>query len=417
MSSCLKTPHTVGAFRQMIADGIVTYRNSHSAESAQSNIKCEKIWPAYEKAGNPLYAETSLAQVEAFHDALSQMEKGGLLTAVWSPQTASFTKIHVTQEQASKLAEISGRLLKTEFYGKLKEIAVADFGKSNCPQLKKWVFADGHPSINAVCQYGTGTADDLKEAAEHLRTVCRCVENAYLNTDDILERNFSIKMGLGSKGFGKLKSIVSSILSESQFYDNDDVLKKYHILQNSPLVGIRGTAAIVFDNGEKLSLTDRGAIYFERPLFEQIEKIETSKLYSVENLTTFNSLPFYADGLVVYTEGFPNFLVTDLIEKTVTDNNLPQVFHCGDMDAYGYKIIQSIDEKVSAEVQSFRMGLSEYEKYKDMAIPMNIGNRTELEKMLNDTCFSAAEKALFQKLLDDGKVLEQECLSAQRSLE
>lgn len=414
MTQSSSGPKTVDGFRNLILAGVVEYRNKRK-ESHVSNIPCEQIWKRYGQAG-PMFCNRE--QIDTFHEALSQLDREGLLKAVWNDRTGVFTKVRVSKEQAERIFRAQAILSKSEFYDRLQVVLLEELERFPCRPVMALAKADAAGFVREHFRYKAVKEDELNAQKAAMRTLIRVVAAVYENEEDVLERNLSVRLKLGSKGFSNLyKQKVVKILAPADVADDvpaNEILKEYHVLQNPPSVGLRGDAVIQMKNGDRLTLVHyNGAIYLEEDFVSQIHKVRTENLYSVENLTTFNSLPFHAQGLVVFTSGYPCSLVTAFMEKVVQDNQLQSAFHCGDMDAYGFRILRDIDAKVSAKVQSFRMGIDDYFAHKDQAIPMSVRNRKSFLEMLNDSYYSKEQKELFQLLLKDGLTLEQESLSVQ----
>lgn len=398
---------------EMILSFILAHKAKQQKPSAEARINTLSIWGNYYDTQDPL--RTDIESTLNFSAAVKDLEYKGLLKGTWDPKQGIYTKIIVSNEQAIEIAALQGVLLKDAFYAQLARV-LDEFKASACPLVAEWCAAAPMSAVKSFCRYSTGTQAELEERKTFLRTLLRCSEVVGLNQEDILERNLSMRLGLGSKGFASAyRDRVASILSPYESKDkiqSHKILRQFHVLKNPAMVTIRGDAVISMKNGDRLSLG-----YYNSPIslgvsiVEQIDHISAAGLYSVENLTTFHDLPLKTEGLVVFTSGYPSTLTLHLMEKVMKDNALSDAYHCGDMDSYGFLILRCIDEKLSGRVHGYRMGMKEYCSHIDQSICMTDGNRAQFQRMLDDSYYTEEHKQFFRRLLQDGRTLEQESLS------
>lgn len=401
-----KTPHTKEGFRTLIMESIVKHRNAGSVATNISMIRSNQLWFDYPKALSP-YSHLR-DRVHIFQETISDMEEEGLFLTKRDGHGLC-VKVFVSKEQAQEVANQLGIMLKGDFYEQLVEKALT-MPAFQCPILAEILQMNLSNFVKLNIRYDTGTQEELEQKTEELFTLFRCVEAAYNNEDDILERNFSIKLGLGSKGFtNKYKARVAKILGAPSHKNANAFLEQYHILQNPVMVSFKGNATIYMKNGDRITAGQySAAIAMEETYIEQIEKVEATKIITIENLTTFNSFPLDSESLVVCTYGFPCKLVTTFLQKVINDNRIHAIWHFGDLDAFGFQIKKDLDRKLSAAVQRMYMDEQTYTKFKAQAIAMTPAHREEFTAMLHDDYFSASEKALFAQMLEEGLTLEQE---------
>lgn len=414
----LKPIYTVVGFKNAIMDALVLKHREKKQENAgESRILLAEV-----------YRALSAEQAGLFDTAIQELLNEQCISVRRDRRSGQMTSIYVDRLQGDLATAAAGLITRAAWEEALRADLIRLCAMSRVKsvrQLPAQVEAGNQPGVRTFLgKYKNGTREELDSAKEALGNLIRCADRVALNTVDTLERNFSIACGLGSKGFTAMKRTVLSILEGDPCFLEEDpeikhevntALRRYHILQNPPVVGIRGTAILTFQNGDQLTLTaEKTPLYLTASYVADIKKVKTAKLYSVENLTTFNALPFdCSNGAVIYTEGFPASVVTDLMLRIVRDNQLEQSYHFGDLDAYGFKILKDIEKKIGVKVEPFMMGLEDYRAHKAMAIKMTESNRKALLEMMELEEYSAEDKALFQTLLEDHKTLEQESFSVQ----
>ena len=146
----------------------------------------------------------------------------------------------------------------------------------------------------------------------------------------------------------------------------------------------------------------------DKSQIEKIISVKTPKILTIENLTSFEKYRVKEDdGLVIFTKGYVENACIDLIKKTNPDC---PIFHFGDIDADGFKILHNLQEKCGRTVHSYRMGCEEIDLCMSTGRKMSDHNREQLEKMVENDIYSDAEKLVFKKLLECEKTFEQEAL-------
>lgn len=74
--------------------------------------------------------------------------------------------------------------------------------------------------------------------------------------------------------------------------------------------------------------------------------IKANKTITVENLTTYHDSD-EDDAVHIYLGGYHNYSKQVLLEKIYADNKSRNYFHKGDLDVYGFLILENLKEKTS----------------------------------------------------------------------
>ena len=183
------------------------------------------------------------------------------------------------------------------------------------------------------------------------------------------------------------------------------MLNFHHIFKVPPQVRFKGNAKIVLKDGREWNFTfNDGDIGFGETMISKIDRIETKNVLSIENITPFADFRHHDfDGLLMFCSGFANNLNIEFLKKT----NCP-IFHSGDLDANGFRIMHDLKRRVGRKVEPYLMSLSDAEKWIDFGQELSNCDKKMLPRMLNSDEYDEGEKEVFKFLLDSGRFIEQE---------
>ena len=227
---------------------------------------------------------------------------------------------------------------------------------------------------------------------------------------DITLRELSVKVFNDSKRLEKVLPQSLTIIRHSNPVLTDKIiLDKHCIVRHDLFVQFKGNAVFSFSNSIENTFTaDMGSWQISAAGIEKIISVKTPKILTIENLTSFEKYRVKEDdGLIIFTKGYVENACVDLIRKTNPDC---PIFHFGDLDADGFKILHNLQEKCGRTVHSYRMGCEEIDLCMSTGRKMSDHNREQLGKMIESDIYSDAEKLVFKKLLECEKTFEQEAL-------
>ena len=246
-----------------------------------------------------------------------------------------------------------------------------------------------------------GTIEDLKDSIKALNEIA-------LLEQDIPERVFSVKVFSDSKRFSAIRHKVERIIrdyGDEPFDEDDDVIAAYGVVKNVTYAFIKGNIVLNI-NGQNIDLNLLGnefAINDSMIQSMKIEKINASKLITVENLTSFyqeNS----SDSVIIYLGGFHNKIRRDLIVKIYNSCRDIRPLHFGDIDAGGFYILKHLRNKTGIHFLPMNMNVQTLEQYKSSLKTLTAEDHNRLERFLDDEEF----KNVARYMLDNNCKLEQE---------
>lgn len=174
-------------------------------------------------------------------------------------------------------------------------------------------------------------------------------------------RNFSEAVFYDSKEFQKIKRTVSSIIkkySSEPFEEDDNVLEWFNLFENPKYLYVKGHGTIFY--GKNCLELDgiRGGIAISPDSIEDISEVSLNcgVLMTVENLTTYHDTSD-EDRFVIYLGGFHNSVRTNLLKKIYDKNCDKKYYHRGDIDIFGFLILENLISKTGIPFEAYDMDL------------------------------------------------------------
>ena len=372
------------------------------------------IWPDYRPKNKQMNLD--FESVRQFHSLIESGIRRGFFSSKLDQKEGIYRKITATEEQIQKIAGVLGQALKPTYTQAMTEV-LKRYQNAQCPQLAAWVsrqlenFSGG--SIPGWFRFSGTTVDDSREALELLLRGCA---EAYSLTEDLPQREFSVRWFRGSKDFkdhyaAKLAAIMAPELAAGGV-TTVEILKMLHMLQNPASVWIKGDVQLSFQNGDRLSCAPcPSGLALTQDYIKRLDRIETQSILTIENLTTFHQIAPPPATMVVFTSGYANELVVEFLRRAISCNGLSRIRHFGDLDAYGFAILENLSKRVGIGVSPYLMNQETYLAHRDQAVAMTDGNVRTFRRLLEDAFFSETEQGFFRFLLSEGKTLEQESIS------
>lgn len=278
---------------------------------------------------------------------------------------------------------------------------------------------------NLVNTFGTLIIDKMDKfksykayfnSKEELHEILIILENLERQTEEISKRNFSAKYLKDSKRLeqieGKITKIIRECLSVNENdnvnEENHDILINYNIVKNPTFIYIKGHGKFKVNNQE-LDLTKLNAelILSTNHLKNlEIKELNCKNIVTIENLTTFYEYPS-DDNLVIYLGGFHNSIRREFLCKLNSFDNNKKFYHCGDIDAGGFYILNHLIEKTGINFIPIKMDIKTLERYSKYTKKLT----KEDEKRLNDIKSNAKMKNyinVIDYMLEHHVKLEQE---------
>lgn len=378
------------------------------------SVRTSTIWPEYRPKNGGINFD--LESVRHFNDLITDGIQHGAFSSKLDRKEGVYKSISATDTQIQNMAHRLGIDLKPDFLRAMQSV-LEQYLYSSCPQVSTWVAQQLTQSGEGLLQRGwfSFTGINTQACTEELSTLLNGCEKAYALEEDVLQRAFSVQYFNGSKDFQSNYSRKLATIMEPELAANDvsvqDILQKLHILQNPASVWLKGSTQIAFSNKDSLTCDAySSSIALTRDYVEQIRHIQTRHILTIENLTTFQEITPPAETLVVFTSGYANGLVVSLLRKALADNRITSLCHFGDLDAFGFHILQNLSARLGVSVLPYRMDQQTFLLHKNTSVEMTDGNRKLFQRLLEDPYWSEADKQFFHFLLEEGRTLEQESI-------
>lgn len=309
-----------------------------------------------------------------------------------------------------------------ECYKKLKRTSIPD----QCEKVKEVLVRYQNcesPLLQAVIKDWLECLAEYKKLPYDLKYDSRRVEEVLLTLQAIVKlnaetyiRNLSTALFKDSKRFQKeYRSTVESIL----FDYTDEVVEKEHILgfynlyENPTYVLIKGNVTIQFAYSVIHVDELPDGIALPNASLEKIDRItvKAGKVITVENLTTYHDSD-EEDAVHIYLGGYHNHAKQTLLEKMYHDNKDKKYFHKGDLDVYGFFILENLREKTGIPFSPLMMDVATLESFYQAGLYKELtqADVKVIESRKNTKLAAYAD--VLQFMLDNNCKVEQESIKA-----
>ena len=255
---------------------------------------------------------------------------------------------------------------------------------------------------------------DLGYDARRVEEVLQVLEAVTKLTSETYIRNFSTALFKDSKRFQReYRSTIESILFNytDDVVEKDDIRGYYNLYENPTYVLIKGNARICFDESA-IELSEMpGGIALSNGSLAGIHKIsvKADKVITVENLTTYHDCD-EQDTVYIYLGGYHNTSKQKLLELIYENNGDKEYYHEGDLDVYGFLILENLISKTQIPFKPLLMDVETIERFYRAGLYKTLTARDR--KMIDskkDGQLSAYKDVLEYMLTHDCKI-EQESI-------
>ena len=230
-------------------------------------------------------------------------------------------------------------------------------------------------------EFGIGEDEDkLQQVLAALPAVLRLDSETYI-------RNFSEAVFSDSKQFQKIRGCVESVLCRygGEELTRDTVLESFNLLDNPSYIMLKGQIELQFDRQSLYLGGIPGGIALPSQAVGAVTGaiLTADRLISVENLTTYHDQG-ESGAAVLYLGGFHNSIRTELLRKIYGDNPLAEYCHKGDLDVFGFLILENLKEKTQIPFQAQGMDLQTLQEYEARGLvkPLEAADRKLLRERL-----------------------------------
>lgn len=300
---------------------------------------------------------------ENYKDINAAIEKNiaaGYISADKS-QSGQYSKAKLVIESVESCYAYLKRASIPEQCNKIRRVldAVDDAGED----VLKCLLADFFCSIDHYKKLPYDLGYDSNRTAEVIRVI---VEILKLDRETYI-RNFSTALFKDSKVFQReYRSIVERILYDytDNVVEKDKILEYYNLYENPTYVLIKGDACIKFSNSMINTLEMKDGIALSNASLEGIKKIKVNadKVVTVENLTTYHDSD-ENNAVFIYLGGYHNTSKQQLLEKIYENNRDIGYFHEGDLDVYGFLILENLKAKTNIPFKPMLMDVETIKRF------------------------------------------------------
>jgi len=260
--------------------------------------------------------------------------------------------------------------------------------------------------------------EDLTTSADLLRAL------AGIASLDVptLERTLSVRLFGNSKRLNALRGGLLRVLRHHDpdallYGDDDDALLRAHQLDRAPeYVPLAGSLSLNLPaSAALLTLAPFWpSVALPAPLLRmaQVAELGARIVITVENLTSFSELCAVRppNVLALYTGGFASPTVIHLVRAITRANPSVFLWHWGDLDVGGLRILSHLRANVGA-VGALAMDAETFDAYAAAAQPLTEADRTSLRELQGHAALHDCV-GLMDRLLVAGMKLEQEAVPA-----
>ena len=262
---------------------------------------------------------------------------------------------------------------------------------------------------------------DLGYDARRVGEVLQVLEAVTKLTSETYIRNFSTALFKDSKRFQReYRSTIESILFNytDDVVEKDDILGYYNLYENPTYVLIKGNARICFDESA-IELSEMpGGIALSNGSLAGIHKIsvKADKVITVENLTTYHDCD-EQDAVYIYLGGYHNTSKQKLLELIYENNGDKEYYHEGDLDVYGFLILENLISKTRIPFKPLLMDVETIERFYRAGLykTLTARDRKVIDSKKNGKL--SAYKDVLEYMLEHDCKVEQESIKAVELIE
>ncbi len=394
--------------------------------SGKNQVNISISFPVQKKT-LPEYFDEAAMQFDVIHLQLQQLEEQGYVRLWWKNKKKGhiLEKCELVVERAEQAYLLLGRKPKNQKEQEILRICQSYEGKvRELDNFTAWVQERIHAS-ESVRKY---VDVDDKEGFERL---CQLVFRILANDQECFLRQFSIRhfhdSKIAEKDMEKAAHVIAEFSEDERLSQlrGEEVLEEYNIYRNPSWLMMKGSGVFrkmvgeaatgreaqgveihlqAFPGGIGLSNQD-----MEGVCWSQEKRLET--ILTIENLTAFHqwNRPEGEAVLCIYLGGYHNRAKRSFLKKLYERYPDAEYFHFGDMDCGGFRIWKDLCVKTGIPFQTLHMDLQTYGRYLKYGRRMTEQDKKMLQGMMEDPFF-AGQKELFERMLEEGVKLEQECV-------
>ncbi|MGM9572218.1 MAG: Wadjet anti-phage system protein JetD domain-containing protein [bacterium] len=261
----------------------------------------------------------------------------------------------------------------SDCYKKLKRVSIPQ----QCDRIMEalQLFADSKTILlQNVAAYFQSLIKEYKKLPYELKYDGRRVAEVLSVLEAVLQldketyiRNFSTALFKDSKRFQKeFSSVIKNILFDytDSVIEKERILEFYNLYENPTYVLIKGNAQIVFAASVINVIEMPDGIALSNASLAAIRNITVNscQIITVENLTAYHDSD-EQDAVHIYLGGYHNNSKQRLLERIYANNKQCRYLHKGDLDVYGFLILENLKAKTKIPFESLMMDVPTLKRF------------------------------------------------------
>lgn len=316
-----------------------------NSNTRKASISINAKYPAYKEPLSDTHNDIEMAIQHLLSWGYVQCKKN---------QQGYFTKIELQEAALPKIYRYLHRIPKTELWETQKNLLGKYITQPETVAGKFSIAMLDRVAQRKDIEYG------LAKDTKLLEDVLWALANIEWLTEETYIRNFSEMVFRDSK---RLQNILNPIIRILLDYGDgvgqkETVLAQYNLINNPGYVYIKGDWQIQCQGRCISTEIFRGGIAISSDALDEIEHITVSGgiIISVENLTTYHDTK-ESQGAIIYLGGFMNTVRMNLLKKLYACEPNADYFHKGDLDPYGFLILEDLKDKTGIPFKPLDMDL------------------------------------------------------------
>ena len=364
----------------------------------------------------PMYFDENSLAYEEIHGAAGHLEEMGYTCSVWKggKKNHILQKIVLCDEKVDEIYHYLGRIPEKQM--QQEQLTVLQELKAECstPVARRFIYW-----LMERLEQGKTVKEYLNlDDTEGSRRLIRAIHRIETNQKEIYIREFSVRCFGDSKEMEKKSGLIGKIFrrfsDDMEDMDNDVILAEYGIYHTPNYVYVKGSGRLRIGTPDAYEIDLRSLRQGIGLSGEDLDGLEwkadvsVKRIITIENLTTFFRWE-EPDSVLIYLGGYHNAVRRKFLQKLYQVFPEAEYFHFGDIDVGGFEIYGDLCRRTGIPFTTYKMGISELERYEQYTRELTENDRKRLDSLLNNEAYENVWPIL-RYMKEHGKKLEQESI-------